>query len=69
MTLYVMNVTDRELELLKYFPSLKRLSLDQGRISSLAPLQDCTNLETVELYYDFLPMEFPDGIRYEIWVR
>lgn len=67
--LYVMNVTDQELELLKYFPSLKRLSLDQGRISSLAPLQDCSNLETVELYYDLLPVEFPDGISYEIWIR
>ena len=67
--LYIANGTDEQLHLLMYFPSLKKLTLDQGTIHSLAPLQNCSKLETVELYYDLLPLEIPEGIRYELWVR
>lgn len=60
------NVNDELLDLLKYFPNLKSVTILNGDISSLEPLLNCAHLIEVKVNKQIFPVVIPENKLFEV---
>ena len=66
---YMENPTEEMLKLLKYYPELESVTIDEGNIKSLEPLNECPYLKQVIVSYNLLPIKIPENARFEVIVE
>ena len=64
--LHLRNASDKIIDYVSYMPKIKHLYIDGGVITTVKPLMDCPQLETVSATFGVFPFEIPENAGFTV---